>query len=87
MRCRRRVVAQELLREGMTTTLIGIVLGSGGAYYVARSIRAIVQGGGAVDPTAYIAVTLTLLTAALVACLVPAVRAAPVDSMIARRRE
>lgn len=83
---RRRVVAQ-VLREGMTTTLIGVVLGSVGAYYVARSMRAIVQGVGAVDPAAYIAVTLTLLVAALVACLVPAARAASVDPMIALRRE
>jgi putative ABC transport system permease protein len=83
---RRRVVTQ-ILREGMTTTLIGVVLGSVGAYYAARSMRAIVQGVGAVDPTAYIAVTLTLLAAALVACLVPAARAASVDPMIALRRE
>jgi putative ABC transport system permease protein len=83
---RRRVVAQ-VLREGMTTTLIGVVLGSVGAYYVARSMQSIVQGVGAVDPTAYVAVTLTLLGAALVACFVPAARAASVDPMIALRRE
>jgi putative ABC transport system permease protein len=63
------------------------VLGSVGAYYVARSMQGIVPGVGAVDPTAYIAVTLTLLGAALVACLVPAARAASVDPMIALRRE
>jgi putative ABC transport system permease protein len=83
---RRRVVAQ-VLREGMTTTLIGVVLGSVGAYYVARSMQSIVEGVGAVDPTAYVAVTLTLLGAALVACFVPAARAASVDPMIALRRE
>jgi putative ABC transport system permease protein len=83
---RRRVVAQ-VLREGMTTSLIGVALGSVGAYYVARSMQTIVQGVGAVDPTAYVAVTVTLLVAALVACLVPAARAASVDPMIALRRE
>jgi len=50
-------------------------------------MRAIVQGVGAVDLTAYIAVTLTLLAAAVVACLVPATRAASVDPMIALRQE
>ncbi|MGH9309312.1 MAG: FtsX-like permease family protein, partial [Vicinamibacterales bacterium] len=83
---RRRVVVQ-VLREGMTTTVIGVVLGSVGAYYAARSMQAIVQGVGAVDITAYIAVTLTLLVAALAACLVPAARAASVDPLIALRRE
>ena len=83
---RRRIIAQ-VLREGMATTLIGMVFGSLGAYFVARSMRGIVQGVGAVDPTAYIAVTLALVGSALVACLVPAARAASVDPMIALRRE
>jgi putative ABC transport system permease protein len=83
---RRRVVVQ-VLREGMTTTVIGVVLGSVGAYYAAHSMQAIVQGVGAVDLTAYIAVTVTLLVAALAACLVPAARAASVDPLIALRRE
>ena len=83
---RHRVLAQ-VLREGMTTTVIGMVLGSVGAYYAARSMRSIVQGLGAVALTAYIAVTVTLLVAALAACLVPAARAASVDPMVALRRE
>lgn len=83
---RRRVLAQ-VLREGMTTTVFGMVLGSIGAYYAARSMQSIVQVVGAVDLTAYIAVTVTLLVAALAACLVPAARAASVDPMIALRRE
>jgi putative ABC transport system permease protein len=83
---RRRVVVQ-VLREGMTTSVSGVVLGSVGAYYAARSMQTIVQGVGAVDLPAYIAVTLTLLVAALAACLVPAARAASVDPLIALRRE
>jgi putative ABC transport system permease protein len=64
-----------------------VVFGSVGAYLIARSMRGIVQGVGAVDPAAYIVVTLALLGSALVACLVPAVRAASVDPMIALRRQ
>jgi putative ABC transport system permease protein len=83
---RRRVVAQ-VIREGMTTSLIGVAIGSVGAYYVARSMQGIVQGVGAVEPITYIAVTSMLLGAAFVACLVPASRAASVDPMVALRRE
>ncbi|HXW03914.1 MAG TPA: ABC transporter permease [Vicinamibacterales bacterium] len=83
---RRRILAQ-VLREGMTTSLIGIALGSFGAYYVARSMRGIVPGAGEADSTAYMVVTAMLLGAALVASLLPAARAASVDPMIALRRE
>jgi ABC-type antimicrobial peptide transport system permease subunit len=83
---RRRVVAQ-VLREGMTTSLIGIALGSFGAYYVTRSMRRIIPGVGEADSTAYMVVTAMLLGAALVASLIPAARAASVDPMIALRRE
>lgn len=83
---RRRVVGQ-VLREGMATCFTGVVLGSAGAYYVARSMQGIAPGVTAVEPTAYVAVTVTLLGAAFVACLVPAARAASVDPLIALRQE
>jgi len=83
---RRRVVGQ-VLREGMTTALAGTALGSAGAYSVGRAMQGMLYGVGAVDPAAFIVVALTLLGAALVACLVPARRAAAVDPMVALRQE
>jgi len=77
----------DVLRDGMTTALLGTGLGSAGAWYVGRLMRGMVYGVGVVDPTAFLVVTLTLLTAALVASFMPARRAASVDPMIALRQE
>ena len=66
-----------VLRDGMTTALVGTALGAGGAYGVGRAMQGMVVGVGVIDPTAF----------ALVACLVPASRAASVDPIVALRQE
>ena len=73
--------------SSMDNTTKPYVIGSVGAYFVARSMRGMVPGVGPGDPTAFIVVAATLIGAALVACLVPASRAASVDPMTALRQE
>ena len=80
-------VFRDVLLDGMTTALVGTALGSVGAWYVGRLMRGMVYGVGVVDPTAFLFVTLTLLGAGLVACLLPARRAASVDPIVALREE
>ena len=80
-------VLWQVMREGSITALAGIVLGSIGAYFVGRAMQGMVFGVGAIDPLAFGAVAMTLLTAALLACLVPARRAMAVDPMTALRQE
>jgi putative ABC transport system permease protein len=80
-------VLWQVLREGLTTALLGIVVGSIGAYLVGRAMRGLVYGVGAMDPLAFSVVVFTLLTSSVLACLVPARRAASVDPMIALRQE
>jgi putative ABC transport system permease protein len=83
----RSQVVGQVLRDGMKAALLGTFLGAAGAYFVARSMRGMVPGVGPGDPTAFIVVVATLIGAALVACLVPASRAASVDPMTALRQE
>jgi ABC-type antimicrobial peptide transport system permease subunit len=80
-------VLWQVLREGLLTALAGTILGSAGAWLVVRALRDIVFGVSAFAPTAFVGVTLVLLAAALVACLVPAARAASVDPMVALRQD
>jgi putative ABC transport system permease protein len=83
---RSRVLGQ-VLREGLLTALTGVALGSLGAWWVVRAMRELVFGVTELAPAAFAVVTLTLLAAALVACLVPASRAASIDPMIALRQD
>jgi putative ABC transport system permease protein len=80
-------VLGQVLRDGMITAIAGLVLGSVGAYFVARAMRSLVFGAGSLDWLTFIVVGLALLATALVACLVPATRAASVDPLIALRQE
>jgi putative ABC transport system permease protein len=80
-------VLWQVLREGLATALLGIAVGSIGAYLVGRAMQGLVYGVGAMDPLAFGVVVVTLLTSSVLACLVPARRAASVDPMIALRQE
>jgi putative ABC transport system permease protein len=80
-------VFRDVLRDGMTTALLGTVLGFAGAWSVGRLMRGMVYGVGVVDPITFLLATLTLLAAALVASFMPARRAASVDPMIALRQD
>jgi putative ABC transport system permease protein len=80
-------VLGQVLREGMVTALVGTVIGTGGAYLVGRAMQGMWYGVGAFDPLAFSVVALTLMAAALAACLVPARRAASVDPMVALREQ
>jgi putative ABC transport system permease protein len=76
-----------ILREGMILALLGLVLGLGGAYLVGRAMHSLFYDVGVIDFTAFSAVASILLASALLACYVPALRAAKVDPMIALRYE
>ena len=81
-------VLWQVLREGLLTALAGVVARIGWApgWWCARC-ASIVFGVSAFAPAAFVGVTLVLLAAALVACLVPAARAASVDPMVALRQD
>jgi predicted permease len=83
---RGRVLGQ-VLKEGMITAAIGTVLGAGGAYFVGTAMKGMLYDISAMDPVSFSLVAGTLLVAALLACLVPARRAASVDPMVALRQD
>jgi putative ABC transport system permease protein len=73
--------------QGMTLTLIGVVIGIGGAFWLTRFLASFLFGVNAWDPFVFIATPLLLTVVALIAIWIPAKRATRVDPMAALRLE
>ncbi len=76
-----------IVKEGLALAGIGLALGFIGAYFLGRSMQSMLFGIGKLDLPVFAAVAFTLLTAALLACFLPARRAASVQPMQALRTE
>jgi putative ABC transport system permease protein len=83
-----RNVAGLFVRQGMRLVAAGIVAGLiGGALFALLLAKVLFGLSGAFDPVAFGGVTLIFTAVALVACWLPARRAAKVDPMVALRAE
>jgi putative ABC transport system permease protein len=80
-------VLRLVVGEGMTLATAGLLVGLVGAWLVGRAMQSMLYGVTAIDVGAFSAVAAVLLTSALLACYVPAQRAAWVDPMSALREE
>ena len=78
-------VLKLVLRQGMLLTLLGIVIGLGGALAVGQIIGSLLFGVTKTDLITFVSVSLLLAGAALLACYLPARRATKVDPMKALR--
>src|SRR6476646_8385528 len=72
-----------VIRQGMSLTVIGVVIGVAGAFAVTRLLANLLFGVAPTDPLTFVAIPLLLLFVALVACYLPARRAARLDPTIA----
>ena len=84
---RRRDVLTMVLRQGLGLTVLGLLLGLGGALAVTRYLDSLLFGVTPTDATTFLTVPLLLLAIALLACYVPARRATSVDPLIALRTD
>ena len=76
-----------VMRQGMTLTAVGIVLGVVGAAAASEAIAALLFGVSRLDPVTYVVVVALLVVVAMVACGVPAWRAARLDLVSTLRAE
>jgi predicted permease len=83
----RESVLAMVLGRGTTLTVIGTVIGIGGALALARLIESLLYQIPPRDPATYISVSVILALVAIGASYVPAHRAAKVDPMVALRYE
>jgi putative ABC transport system permease protein len=83
----RKSVLAMVLGRGTTLTVIGTVIGIGGALALARLIESLLYQIPPRDPATYVSVSVILALVAIAASYVPAQRAAKVDPMVALRYE
>jgi predicted permease len=76
-----------VIRQGMTLTLIGVLIGAGGALWLTHFLAGFLFGVKPLDLFSFIATPVLLCLVALVSIWAPAVRATRVDPMTALRIE
>jgi predicted permease len=84
---RKSQVVGLVMRHGFVVTAVGLLAGLSLAAVAVRAIGGVLYGIGWADPVAWLAATAALTAAASLANLVPALRAARVDPMLALRTE
>ena len=82
----RPTILKLVLGQGMILTAIGLSAGLAGAVILTRTLSGLVYGVGTLDPFTFIAVPVMLAVVALLACVIPARRAASVDPITTLRQ-
>lgn len=78
-------VLLRVLREGLRLTLVGVAIGFVGALLLTRTVSTFLYGTTTTDPITFVCTSAILVGVALLACYIPARRAAHTDPMAALR--
>ena len=80
-------VLKMILRSGMSLVALGLTIGLAGAWALTRLMSTLLFEISPTDPTTFFIVALSVIVATLLACYIPARRAAKVDPLVALRYE
>jgi putative ABC transport system permease protein len=81
-----RDVLTLIVRQGMSLTITGIVIGLFGAFALTRLLASLLFGVGATDPMTFLWIPVLLAAVSFLACFIPARRAANLDPIKALAR-
>ena len=81
------IVLRMVIGQGVRLVLIGVALGLTGAFLLSHVMTGLLFGVSATDPLTYVAIAGVLVAVAVVACYVPAARAASVQPAVALRAD
>jgi putative ABC transport system permease protein len=82
-----RDVLKLVLRSGMMLVAIGLAIGLAGAFALTRLMTTLLFEVSPGDPITFLAVTVSIIVATILACYIPARRATRVDPLVALRYE
>jgi predicted permease len=82
-----RTVRWRVLRQGLTLSVVGLLVGLAGSYASAQALSSLLFGITPDDLTTFAVAAGLLLMTAVAACLIPSIRATRVDPVIALRAE
>ena len=83
----RGIIERMILREGGTLVVTGLLLGVTGAFFAGRVVRGMLFGISPNDPVTLVTAALAMAAIGIVACWIPALRAARVDPVITMRAQ
>jgi putative ABC transport system permease protein len=75
------------MRQGLLMILFGLAVGLAGAFGLTRYLRSLLFDVKPTDPLTFLLASIVLFIVALVACFIPAYRAAKVDPVTTLRHE
>ena len=73
------------IREGLRLVVLGVCIGMGAAFILTRVMSSLLFGVSATDPVTFATIAIVLMSVALLASYIPAIRAMRIDPMTALR--
>ena len=83
----RKDVLKMAVGQGFKLVLIGVAIGLAAAFVLTRVMTSLLFGVSATDPVTFVAISLVLISVAVLASYIPALRASRIDPMVALRHQ